>query len=38
MPLKKQMFNADEIEIYDEAVVYKRSANKGQMRAQNMVC
>jgi integrase len=24
MPLKKQMFNADEIEIYDEAVVYKR--------------
>ncbi len=24
MPLKKQTFNADEIEIYDEAVVYKR--------------
>jgi len=24
MPLKKQSFNADEIEIYDEAVVYKR--------------
>jgi len=25
MPLKKQTFTADEIEIYDEAVVYKRS-------------
>ena len=24
MPLKKQTFNADEIGIYDEAVVYKR--------------
>ena len=24
MPLKKQTFTADEIEIYDEAVVYKR--------------
>ena len=24
MPLKKQTFNDDEIEIYDEAVVYKR--------------
>lgn len=24
MPLKKQTFNADEIEIYDDAVVYKR--------------
>ena len=24
MPLKKQTFNEDEIEIYDEAVVYKR--------------
>ena len=24
MPLKKQTFNADEIDIYDEAVVYKR--------------
>jgi hypothetical protein len=24
MPLKKQTFNADKIEIYDEAVVYKR--------------
>ena len=26
MPLKKQSFNADEIAIYDEAVVYKRGA------------
>ena len=24
MPLKKQTFNDDEIDIYDEAVVYKR--------------
>lgn len=28
MPLKKQTFNADEIEIYDEAVMYKRGLPK----------